>query len=612
MQKPLVVYGIFVVLFVAGSFHVSSQGTQTARIDSLLAKLRQHPGDDTARVNLYNKISYEYYLQNSRKGIETGLSGAVLAEKLNYSHGLIFCLISTGACYWAVAEYPKALETLLRALKLAEETKNKSGIARASGNLGNVYAELPNYPKALEYYNKALTIAVEMNDIRGMARNQGNIGTICKEMQSYPKALEYYSKALKNYEAAGEKRGISVTLANIGWVYADLSKYPDALVSYSRSLKIAKKIGERRVMMYDYGNIGEVYYKMATDTSAGYRHSRDTLSESKKKSYLKLSIEYTGNAAEIAADINADKQLFSWYLNLSHAYKQLEDWEKAYRYAQLSYVTKDSVFTQENSLKMAKMDTDRESELKEKELQLQKARLETANLQRIALAGGLIGLIVILLLIYQSRRKSERLLRNMLPATIARRLKKRENVIADRFENAAVVFIDIAGFTTFSSDKTPEYIVEVLTGFFTRMDSLADKHRMEKIKTIGDRYMAVSGLPEPSPGSVETAAKFALESCEVMRTYKTHDGLDLRVRIGIDAGEVVAGIIGDKRFSYDLWGDVVNTASRMESLGVVGEVQITDRVRKKLDGKFNTRERGEIDVKGKGSMKTWLLQGVSA
>jgi adenylate cyclase len=139
------------------------------------------------------------------------------------------------------------------------------------------------------------------------------------------------------------------------------------------------------------------------------------------------------------------------------------------------------------------------------------------------------------------------------------------------------------------------------------MDTLSDKHGMEKIKTIGDRYMAVCGLPEPNPDSVACAARFALDCRSIMSQYKTRDGQEIRVRIGIDAGVVVAGIIGEKRFSYDLWGDTVNTASRMESLGLEGEVQITDCVKQKLDGKFVTRERGEIEVKGKGTMKTWLL-----
>ena len=607
MQNKSRFYRVLLFFIFAGFSTAFSRAAGTERIDSLLATLALHQAEDTVKVNLCFKISFEYYLSDSKKGIEYGTKGAALAERLHYMHGLIFCLISTGACYWAVADYPHALELLLKALKLAEQAGDKQGIARASGNLGNVYAEQPDYPKALEFYNKALAISTGLGDTRGVARNLGNIGTIYKEMQTYPKALEYYFNALKNYEVAGEKRGIAVTLANIAWVYSDQSKYFNALSAYWRSLKIAEKAGERRVIMYDFGNIGEVYYKMATDTSEKYRRTLNSLSDNKKKSFIYLSLNYSEKAVQIAKDINSPKQLITWYLNLSLAYKKLGNWEKAYFFSELSYAAKDTVFRKENSMKMAKLETERENEIKSKESQLQNARLEKANVQRIAMAGGLLGLLIIVLLIYRSRRNSERLLRNMLPAKIASRLKKRENPIADRYDHAAIVFVDIVEFTQFSRDKSPEYLVEVLTDFFARMDELADKHGMEKIKTIGDGYLAVCGLPEPNPECVSCAARFALESLEVMRNYRTRDGQKIRVRIGIDAGVVVAGIIGEKRFSYDLWGDTVNTASRMESLGLEGEVQITDYVRQNLGGNFVTRERGEIEVKGKGIMKTWLL-----
>ena len=236
--------------------------------------------------------------------------------------------------------------------------------------------------------------------------------------------------------------------------------------------------------------------------------------------------------------------------------------------------------------------------------------LEKANIQRIALAGGLVALMIILFVIYRSRRKSERLLLNMLPEKIAHRLKNKEKPIADLFTDASVVFIDIAGFTSFSKNKDPDYLVRVLTDFFTKMDEISDKHGMEKIKTIGDCYMAVCGLPEPRPDSLERTARFAIEARDLMRSYKTIDGYDIRVRIGIDAGKVVAGVIGEKKFSYDLWGDVVNTAFHMESHGIAGEIQVTENVFRKLDGKFILQERGQVEIKGKGMMRTWILSGI--
>jgi adenylate cyclase len=581
------------------------------KVDSVLNQLAIHKTDDTAKVTLYGTIAFEYYTIDPKSGISYGEKGIALAEQLSYRKGLTLCLISTGVCYWATSNFPKALEVLLKALKIAEEDRDKTGIARASTNIGSIYADQESYAKALEYYFKALKISQELGDKRGIARKMGNIGTIYKEISppDHQKALEYYNKALQYYEEIGEKRGTAVTLENISWVYSDQGQYKQAIKLLNKALPIVEEIGESRWKMYYYGTIGETYYNMATDTSVKYRKTLSTLSHNEKEQDLNQALGYLIKAAETAREIKASKQLIGWYTDMSNAYRELGNWQSAYHYTTLSHALNDTVFTQEKNVKIANLEARRETELKEKEIELQKTRLEKNNIQMIALAGALVGLAIIILLIYRSRRKSEKLLRSMLPAKIARRLKKKEKPIADMFENAAVVFIDIVDFTGFAKDKDPHKVVEALTDFFRSMDELADKYGMEKIKTIGDCYMAVSGVPEPHSNSIENAARFALECRSRMRSYKTRDGESIQVRIGIDAGQLVAGVIGEIRFSYDLWGDIVNTASRMEALGVAGEIQVTESVVKRLHGKFSTQERGELEVKGKGKMKTWLLTG---
>ena len=606
MKKVFLILNIILFCIFISGF---SQNPKKSKLDSLLSKLDEHRMDDTGKVILLYTIAWQYYITDPEKGIQYGKEGIDLAEQLNFQKGLVLSLICTGICYWAKSDYPHSLAYLLRALDISEKAGNKSGISKSSANLGNIYAEQENYPKAMEYYNIALKTAKELKDTLGIARQLGNIGTICMEQEDYPKALGFFLESLKNYEVTGEKRGITVTLANIGSVFFGQSKLKSALDFFGRSLAMAKETGETRWIMYDYVNIGGVYFKMATDTSENYRKEMNLLTDAQKETYLKSSVEYYKKAIEIATEINATKELINQYLRLSNSYKRMGNWQEAYHYILLGQKVKDTVFKQENLIKIANLEAKRENEVKEKEIQLQKVRLEKATVQRIALAGGVLALFIIVLIIYLSRRKSEQLLLNILPAKIARRLKKKEKPIADRFDNAAVVFLDIVGFTTFSKDKNPQYLVEMLTDFFKRIDELSVKHGMEKIKTIGDGYMAVCGLPEPNPESVENAARFALEVREIMSSYKTRDGRDIRVRIGIDAGEVVAGVIGEKRFSYDLWGDTVNTASRMESQGISGEIQITESVVRKLSGKFTATERGEVEVKGIGAIRTWLLTG---
>jgi len=217
------------------------------------------------------------------------------------------------------------------------------------------------------------------------------------------------------------------------------------------------------------------------------------------------------------------------------------------------------------------------------------------------------------------QKLTERLLLNVLPETIAERLKGRPGLtgdsfterIVDSFPEVTVLFADIVGFTQFSEGVSPETLVDVLNDIFTRFDGIADRRGLEKIKTIGDSYMAAAGLPIPVADHTERAAHMALDMIEVMDHLNEHNPRPLRVRIGLSTGAVVAGVIGKRKFLYDLWGDAVNTASRMESHGVSGRIQLTESTKRRLNGMFSLEDRGTIDVKGKGEMRTWFLNGRS-
>jgi adenylate cyclase len=210
---------------------------------------------------------------------------------------------------------------------------------------------------------------------------------------------------------------------------------------------------------------------------------------------------------------------------------------------------------------------------------------------------------------------SERLLLNVLPRSIAERLKGRrdlitdgaDEVIADSHDEVTVLFADIVEFTRFSEGVSAQVLVDVLNDVFVRFDEIADKRGLEKIKTIGDAYMVAAGLPLPVEDHAIRAAHMALDMIEAMDRFNVDRSHKLMVRIGMDTGSVVAGVIGKRKFLYDLWGDVVNTASRMQSHGVAGRIQITDAARQRLADTFMLEKRGAIDVKGKGEMHTWFL-----
>ena len=203
--------------------------------------------------------------------------------------------------------------------------------------------------------------------------------------------------------------------------------------------------------------------------------------------------------------------------------------------------------------------------------------------------------------------RSEGLLVAILPAPIAARLKSGETIIADDYRETTVLFADIVGFTEQAAQMPADELVRLLDRLFSRFDALAEQAGVEKIKTIGDAYMAVAGLPTPRADHADAAVRLALNMLAVAAESATPGGAALRLRIGVHSGPLTGGVIGQKRMTFDLWGDVVNTASRMESTGEPGRVQISEATYRLLGGGFRATERGSVDIKGKGIMRTWFV-----
>jgi adenylate cyclase len=206
--------------------------------------------------------------------------------------------------------------------------------------------------------------------------------------------------------------------------------------------------------------------------------------------------------------------------------------------------------------------------------------------------------------------RSEKLLTNILPATIAERLKDpSRNIIADKYDDASILFADIAGYTKRASDTTPSDLVRFLDRLYTDLDALVDRHGLEKVKSSGDSYMVVSGVPEPRDDHMEALACLALDMADAVADLTDPQGREVPLRIGLAAGPVVAGVVGARKFFYDVWGDAVNVAARMETTDVEGRIQVPHDVYERLNHAFLLEERGEVDIKGKGVMHTWYLVG---
>ena len=207
------------------------------------------------------------------------------------------------------------------------------------------------------------------------------------------------------------------------------------------------------------------------------------------------------------------------------------------------------------------------------------------------------------------KEKSERLLLNILPLAIAERLKQGDHTIAERYASVTVLFADLIGFTSFANRTDPEALVSLLNSLFSRFDHIAERHGLEKIKTIGDSYLVVGGLPEVRPDHAEAVAEMALEMLTALDELNEERGTELAMRIGLNTGPVVAGVIGRKKFTYDLWGSAVNLAARMQSSGLPNRIHLPAETYELLRGKFNLTERGLVECKGLGQIRTYLLDG---
>lgn len=241
--------------------------------------------------------------------------------------------------------------------------------------------------------------------------------------------------------------------------------------------------------------------------------------------------------------------------------------------------------------------------------------LNSIYIQAAVTTGALIAAVVwyAFSLAEQAREETDTLLRNVLPGTIAERLKRNpDEAIAEDHSDATVMFADISGFVALARQLGPARVVDLLNDIVRQFDELAERHGVEKIKTIGDAYMAVAGVPEPAPDHGQRIARMAIDMLRVVSTTREATGLDLHVRIGMASGPLMAGVIGTKKFSYDVWGDTVNLASRLEGASERGAILICPGCYEKLTSEFECEPKGTIDIKGVGPQQTWFLRGARA
>jgi len=589
----------------------------------------------------------EYYMR-SLKIVEDISDKVIMASILN----------SIGKIYKYQGNYPRALNYYQQSYEISKENSDKKGMANILNNLGSIYMNQGLYPKAIDHYQRSFKIREEISDKRGMAGVLNNIGLIYFYRNEYVKALDYFQRGLIIKEEISDKNGMAITFNNMGLIFKNQENYSKALDYYQRSLDIREEISDKRGMAGTLNNIGEVYLNQGDNQRAleYYQHSLDINKEISNKRGTAITLNNIGkisfnqgdhlqavkwceNALNISEEINAIDIQKDACDCLYQVFKAMGNTREALAYHERIILLNDSLEVKETAKKLQQMEFARQmladSLAREKEkLNIQMAHeAEVRKKNRIRNIYFVTGLFLFVFAIGFYRRiiyirkakqqvegekeRSDKLLLNILPPEIADELKEKGRAKARNFESVSVLFTDFKGFIQISEKLSAEELVEEINTCFKEFDAICKKYDVEKIKTIGDAYMAAGGLPVPGNDSVKHTVLAGLEMKDFMIRKKqkcdTEGNLCFEMRLGIHTGPVVAGIVGVTKFQYDIWGDAVNTASRIENSGEVGKVNISQSTYEliKDDPLFKFQSRGKVKVKGKSAIEMWFVEKVT-
>ncbi len=591
-------------------------------IDSLTLQLKKQ-AEDTNKVKLLNELSYHYHPINPDEGIKYGQAALELATKLGWTPGIARANQVLGNNHLRKSDNPEALIYYQEALKIFEETDNKKGIASATNNIGLLFFSEHNDAKALEYYFKALKMHEQIGNKDGIAIVCDNVGDVMRAQDNYPQALEYYLRSLKMSKELGKTSGIAAAIQSIGEIYAHQKKYVLGIACMQKAIQTDSAIGDKLGVAWGLTNIGRTYLAMAGDTAVRYvndtgdvldvkKYLAEQVSQPRGPGLRNKAIAYLQQGLTKGIELHAQDALQACYKSIAEASMLTGNYKKAREYYIDYTEVKDSVFSKENSEKIVRIEYanihfyDSLKTAQAKKL----AGLELTH-QRNFTYAGLVTIVLLLgfsFFIIKERGKSEKLLLNILPAKVAEELKSKGIAKASQFDNVTLLFTDFVNFTNASEQMGPQALIDELHSCFKAFDEITTKYSIEKIKTIGDAYIAAAGLPSPDPRHAENAIKAAAEIKAFMNDRRTKlNDKTFEIRIGVHTGSVVAGIVGIKKFAYDIWGDTVNIAAEMEQNSKAGKINISEATYELVKDKFTCEYRGETEARNRGALKMYFV-----
>lgn len=546
-----------------------------------------------------------------------------LFTSINDKLGAADVLMLLGVLHVQASELEEATQAYREALSIFNSIDDKRRIARATMNLGSVHRAAGEYALALELFHRALELFERSDDERGIASAVGNIGVVYKSTGDLPRALECYQRSRDLCEKSGDRRGTAIGIGNVGIIFFDTRDYAAARTHFEAALAIHEEIGDLHGVARTTANIANVF-SQTDDQNMAREYMKRALELNEEVGDVAFGLHVLGNLAASYIDdglLDDAREVLSKMESvslgetettavhramLSRLHEHANDFDRAYELMVESIVMLENIgraadagdhHAAARELAKKRMDFDGYVHHNTEHLRIRDEVMGQEATRKLAMIEAQKS-------IDAERAETEKhraLLYNTLPPTIADRVLRGE-VVNDAFEMAAVMFMDLVGFTSMSSTMAPDEVVKLLSEIFTACDAIIAEHGLMKIKTIGDSYMSVAFNGNVAESSSQAAS-------DILRMM-SESFPQIGVRIGLHCGPVAAGVIGTERLQYDVWGDTVNVASRMESSGESGRIHISEEMARRLAPLGNRIiDRGTVDIKGKGLMGTFWLMG---
>ncbi len=613
-------------------------------VDSL-KKILSTSITDSTRVDVLNALCKSLFNTNPDTAIIIATNAKTLAENIHYKAGLALAFKNIGKGYYLEGKYKEAVLSWQQAIEVYTLLNDKKGIANMLSNQGAVYFNQGDDAKALELHLESLKMSEVLNDTLRILTSLTNIGGVYSNKETtWNKALEYFTRSYNLSLVIKDDYSIGTCAVNLGEMYYKMKNDTKAL-KYLRESEKAYRGTED--LPYTLNYIGKVFTRQKNfekaiqihteayeiskklDTKLDQTQSLVGLAEAFKASAnFKAAIETYKQSVDISLPMNAVVELKNAYQGLSESYSQQKDYTNAFKYQNLLLAVKDTIYNINTDKKLGTLQFGFDLEKKEGEISLlnknkeiQRREIQRQKMVKYGFIGGFLTVLLFASVFFKQRNKisvekkrSEKLLLNILPAETAEELKATGSAKTKRLDLVSVLFTDFKNFTQASEILTPEELVAEINYCYSEFDRIVEKFGIEKIKTIGDSYMCAGGLPVSNhthPYDVVCAGLEMVKFIEANKQERIKNGLPyFELRLGIHSGPVVAGIVGIKKFAYDIWGDTVNTASRMESSGEVGKVNISGTTYELVKGKFNCMYRGKIEAKNKGVIDMYFAEAL--